>query len=304
MSPFKTTDNPNEEEWELAHALRSDGFPYDRMGYLDCLGINWMALQSEDLILPFAIGRSKWGFKQAFCPFGAQRLGPLGRAADDPERLREALDALPRVVRLRLSMSRPTGWNADRGWHWRKAGWERWYSAPNYELRLDGSYEALHQAYSSQTRRNLAKASGNQLWEYSNPEELWNYFAQNQGEKYAIPKGYEQAMKTAMYHLLHQGRGAVWAALGEGNQWLAGIFVAFSGDRALLLFSATTPEGRESNSMTWLINEFITMAVGRWKILDFEGTSAEGLARFYQGFGAVNVPYLRWERWNAPWQLP
>jgi hypothetical protein len=46
------------------------------------------------------------------------------------------------------------------------------------------------------------------------------------------------------------------------------------------------------------------MAVGRWKILDFEGTSAEGLARFYQGFGAVNVPYLRWERWNAPWQLP
>jgi hypothetical protein len=52
MSPFNTTENPNEEEWELAHALRSDGFPYDRIGYLDCLGTNWMALQSEDLILP------------------------------------------------------------------------------------------------------------------------------------------------------------------------------------------------------------------------------------------------------------
>jgi hypothetical protein len=149
----------------------------------------------------------------------------------------------------------------------------------------------------------LKNAHQNQLWEYSNPEELWTYFVQNQGKKYRIPPGYERSMKSAMYHLLHQGRGAVWAAIGPGNQWLAGMFVAFSGDRAVVLFSATTEEGRERQSMTWLVNEFITMAVGRWSVLDFEGSSAPGLARFYQGFGAINRAFLVWERWNLPWPL-
>lgn len=301
MRTFRLVEDPDPVRWNAAGALRPAPFPYDRIEYLDALGANWLSLEHEELILPFAVGRSRWGFRQAYCPLGAQRLGPLGSAAGDAAALREGLDALPGYLRLRLSMSRPADWPEDRSWHWRRGGLERWHAAPNYELGLGSSYEQLYAGFSSQTRKNLKAARENQLWEYSNPEELWNYFVQNQGAKYRIPHGYERAMKSAMYHLLHQGRGAVWAAIGPGNQWLAGMFVAFSGERAVLLFSAVTPEGRERQSMTWLINEFLTMAVGRWSVFDFEGSSAPGLARFYEGFGARNVPYLRWERWNVPW---
>jgi hypothetical protein len=301
MNAFNLTSDPDEAKWAEAYRLRPEPFPYDRIEYLDSLGVTWCAVEGDSLILPFAVGRSKLGFTQAFCPLGAQRLGPLGASATEEESVRAALDALPNYLRLRLRLSRPTSWPEDRSWHWRRGGWERWQSLPNYELQLGGSYEQLYRGFSSQTRKNLKSALDNQLWEYSNPEELWSYFAQNQGKKYRVPAGYEQAMKSAMYHLLHQGRGAVWAAMGPGNQWLAGMFVAFSGNRAVLLFSAVTEEGRDRHSMTWLVNEFLTMAVGRWTVVDFEGSSAPGLARFYQGFGAENVPYLSWERWNLPW---
>ena len=300
---FRLEHNPDPEDWRATWSLRPDRFPYDHLNYLDALGVEWASVVSDEVVLPFAFGRSAFGFMQVYCPLGAQRLGPMGAMAHDAKHVREALDALPRHARLRLTISRPLDWPAPKSWHWRNGGLERWDEMPNYELNLGSSYEQVFGGFSSQTRRNLSKATGNQLWEYSNPDELWTYFVQNQGEKYQIPKGYEQAMKSAMYHLLHQGRGAVWAAIGEGNQWLAGMFVAFSGDRAVLLFSAVTPEGRERNSMTWLVNEFITMAVGRWKIFDFEGSKSPGLARFYKGFGAENTPYLRWERWNIPWPL-
>jgi len=303
MMEFTHTASPDPDLWNACYSAASEPFPYDRIEYLDSLGVNWQAAVGEGLILPYALGRSRLGYMQAFCPLGAQRLGPIGPAADDAGAVREALDSLPRCTRLRLRFSRPKDWGADRGWHGRRGGLERWTSSPNYELPLGSSYERLHAQFTSQTRRNLKNAHQNQLWEYSNPEELWTYFVQNQGKKYRIPPGYERSMKSAMYHLLHQGRGAVWAAIGPGNQWLAGMFVAFSGDRAVVLFSATTEEGRERQSMTWLVNEFITMAVGRWSVLDFEGSSAPGLARFYQGFGAINRAFLVWERWNLPWPL-
>ena len=300
---FEQIRDPNESTWSDAWHSRADRFPYDHIGYLDSLGVEWSSVGSDDTFLPFAVGRSALGYTQAFCPLGAQRLGLIGPQSGEAKALRAALDSLPRWTRIRLNVDRPADWPSNRSWHWRNLGWERWFELPNYELHLGSSYEQVYAGYSSQIRRNLSKAKGNQLWEYSNPDELWSYFVQNQGEKYHVPKGYEQAMKSAMYHLLHQGRGAVWAAIGEGNQWLAGMFIAFSGERAVLLFSAVTPEGRAQNSMTWLVNEFVTMAVGRWSVFDFEGSQAPGLARFYQGFGAQNVPYLRWERWNLPWPL-
>ena len=49
--------------------------------------------------------------------------------------------------------------------------------------------------------------------------------------------------------------------------------------------------------MTHLIDQAIIDAVGRYDLFDFEGSKAPGLARFYQGFGAKLVPYLRFQRY-------
>ena len=122
-------------------------------------------------------------------------------------------------------------------------------------------------------------------------------FELHQGQRYHYDPGFIPGIQSAMHFMVHQGKGAVWTLYGEGNQFLAGAFFAFSGNRAVLLFSAVSDLGREQQSMSYLIQEAITFMQGRWDILDFEGSSEPGLARFYQGFGAELRPYLRYQRY-------
>jgi hypothetical protein len=44
--------------------------------------------------------------------------------------------------------------------------------------------------------------------------------------------------------------------------------------------------------MFLLIDEFIKKYSEKNLILDFEGSNMEGIARFYQGFGATDCEYL------------
>ena len=94
------------------------------------------------------------------------------------------------------------------------------------------------------------------LFEHDTPETLFLAFKRYQGERYRIPEGFGTAIRQAMYHLLHQGQGAVWSVYGEGNRFLAGAFFAFAGNRAVLLFSAISDEGRSTHAMSYLLNEF------------------------------------------------
>ena len=114
---FRLEHNPDPEDWRATWSLRPDRFPYDHLNYLDALGVEWASVVSDEVVLPFAFGRSAFGFMQVYCPLGAQRLGPMGAKAHDAKHVREALDALPRHARLRLTISRPLDWPAPKSWH-------------------------------------------------------------------------------------------------------------------------------------------------------------------------------------------
>lgn len=147
MKAIEIRDDFDADWWSEAHAAAGLSLPYDRMEYLDALGVTWMAAVAGNFILPFAIARSKWGYQNIFCPLGAQRLGPIGFEAGDPMKLRAVLDALPKVFRLRLATCMPQGWPQDRGWHFRQGGLERWRAAPNFELELGSSYAEVYGSY-------------------------------------------------------------------------------------------------------------------------------------------------------------
>ena len=97
---FRLEHNPDPEDWRATWSLRPDRFPYDHLNYLDALGVEWASVVSDEVVLPFAFGRSAFGFMQVYCPLGAQRLGPMGAKAHDAKHVREALDALPRHARV------------------------------------------------------------------------------------------------------------------------------------------------------------------------------------------------------------
>jgi len=288
------------EDWAAWVSQSPWDFPYDQEGYADALGQTWGAMVSEGFAWPVAY-RRKGLFWTAYFPFGIQQWGPVGVNAGRASALVEAAAALPgRFTKVDVQVHKPLDWVVP-GSGWRRKGLriERWSEKPNYVLDISGSYEKVHGGYSKQLVRNLkeAKQHAMTLFEHDTPETLYHAFEHNQGKRYAIPGGFGSAIRQAMYHLLHQGKGAVWSVYGEGNRFLAGAFFAFSGNRVVLLFSAISEEGRETQAMAYLLNEFLVFAAGRWSYFDFEGSEAPGLARFYAGFGAECHPYLRYQRW-------
>jgi hypothetical protein len=275
-------------------------FPYDREGYADALGQNWAALMDTGFALPLAY-RKKWGMWTGYLPFGMQQWGPIGPKSASTASLCAAVEAIPgRLTKVDIAMHRPEDWQPLSS-QWKRKGLrlERWTEQPNYVLDIGASYEQVYAGYSKQTIRNLkaSQQSGMTVFEHDTPDVLLHAFKANQAERYAVPAGFEPAIRAAMYHLLHQGRGALWSVYGEGNRFLAGAFIAFAGNRAVLLFSAISDEGRQRQAMTYLLNEVLTYACGRWTCFDFEGSKSPGLARFYAGFGAKLEPFLRYQRW-------
>lgn len=69
-----------------------------------------------------------------------------------------------------------------------------------------------------------------------------------------------------------------------------GLFIEFK-DKLIFLFGATSPAGRKFNAMTYLFNEVINMFSNSSKILDFEGSTIDGVSRFYQSFGGKKVTF-------------
>jgi hypothetical protein len=62
-------------------------------------------------------------------------------------------------------------------------------------------------------------------------------------------------------------------------------------NRVYYLLCATTPEGKQKQSMSFLLNQWIETHADRKLILDYEGSSLLTIAKYYANTGAVNAPY-------------
>jgi hypothetical protein len=133
------------------------------------------------------------------------------------------------------------------------------------------------------------------------PEEIISLFRANKGQdlKHLSDNQYSLIHRIAD-ESIHKGIGETWGAYDEFNQLVAGILWVKSHQKAIFLFSALSEAGKKLNAMPWLIDSFIRENCGRLITLDFEGSSNEGLARFYSSFGAKNVIYQRFVRNTLP----
>ena len=75
------------------------------------------------------------------------------------------------------------------------------------------------------------------------------------------------------------------------NQIVAGAFFMMSHNRIVFLFSGSDESNKENHGLTFLLDHVIEKYSGTDKILDFEGSDNDGLARFYKGFGGKETTY-------------
>jgi len=110
-------------------------------------------------------------------------------------------------------------------------------------------------------------------------------------------------IKLIITRCLSNGRGIIYGAYSKRNELCAAAFFLKEQKRITYLNSVSTPEGKAARAMYAIINRFIADHAGTGIILDFEGSNVEGIARFFEGFGAQPETYQHIKYNNLPWFL-
>lgn len=285
-------------KWDSCVHYATNGNVYGYTWYLDNVSENWDGLVEGDYesVFPLIWNTKLMGIKQLYQPFLAQQTGIYSVHMLSQKRMTTFIEAIPSEYKKAVVHLN------ERNNIKKTASFE---ISPRTNLILDLSkpYEELAENYSKNHKRNLKKARKFEVKINGNikPEKLMELYKQYQGVKIAAFKedSYHAAHRV-IYNALHRGRGFMSGIQTKDGEWLAAAFFTISHGRITLLFPTTTPKGREQNTMHLLIDLIIQSNAGKPMTLDFEGSSVESIARFYQGFGAENKPYFQLTKNELP----
>jgi len=290
-----------EKKWNGCVHYASNGNPYGYTWHLDAISEEWEGLVEGDYesVFPLIWNNKILGFKQLYQPFFAQQLGIYSINVLSKKRIETFLSAIPneyRYININVNERNKIGIDLDF----------KVTERPNYILRLKDDYNTIYSNYSTNLKRNLKRASSHNLTLTSNikPEKLVEMYRTHQGPK--IPELQDAAYHAAhrvIYNALHRGMGFLSAITNEQNDFIAAGFFLVSKNRIVNLIPSSTPEGREKRAMHLLLDLQIQQNAQKPTILDFEGSSIPGIAKFYKGFGAEEQPYSTIERNNLPFWL-
>ncbi|MDD6211420.1 MAG: hypothetical protein PUB21_12555 [Bacteroidales bacterium] len=262
--------------WDKKLSQCQNATIYAQSWWLDIVAPGWEALVSEDFsyIMPLP-RKSKWGLPVFLQPAYTQQLG-LFSDQIIPES----------VISLFLGYL-PSGYY---NLHWNNSNsYRKWKKKNNYILHLDSCYEDLNQRFSKNTKRNIQYASKQSLnIKEIEPKKFLDEFTK-------ITPHYEPRFFPILNNLitacLSHHTGAIWGCEKNGKL-ITAVFIPRYLDTNYYLAPFSSTEGKESKAMFLLLDEFIKKNAGSTQKLDFEGSSIEGVARMYKGFGAINTPYF------------
>jgi len=280
------------EKWDGCIKSSFNGIIYAYAWYLDIVHENWEALVEDDYIRVMPLPASKkMGISYIMQPFFMQQLGIFSKNMLTPDIVRSFIDNIPEKFKIvDINLNSYNTIDGDDLVLLRN---------DNYVLDLINKYAVLSKKYSSNTKRNLKKSLKKKLTlaKGIKPEGLISLFKENRGKrlkKWSEPE-YDR-LKRLMYRVLYKGSGLLYGVFDEHNQLCAGAFFTRTQNRLIFLFSATNDAGKESAAMTFLIDSIIRKFSPNKLVLDFEGSNEENLARFYKGFGAKRVTYIRLQK--------
>lgn len=285
MIRYLTHNQIDTRRWDECIKQSPDALVYSWSWYLDVVHPDWEALVEEDYetVMPLAGGK-KFGINYLFQPFFTQKFGVFGKNEVSEDKIEEFLGAIPEKFKFAdFRLKGVKGINGVKGLNHR-----------NIELDLRPEYSVLAENYHSNTKRNLAKAKKENLeiTENVEPSVIIDLFRKNRGVQ--ITKWgdaeYERLLKLVKVAKQHE-KCLVLGVKNADNQIVAGAFFMTSHNKIVFLFSGADESNKDSHALTFLIDNVIERFGGSDKILDFEGSDNDGLARFYIGFGGKETTY-------------
>ncbi len=290
----------NFKKWDDCIRNSINGNLYAFSWYLDIVSEKWDALILNDYetVMPLT-HQKKLGISYLSQPFFSQQLGVFSSHSITSEIVSAFILAIPSKFKyININLNK---YNSIPGIEPEQK------KNHNFELDLILDHEQICRKYSENTRRNISKANQYKLKVLSNScpvDELIKLIKNNIGVKVEnLPlKKYSTIQKIVSTSLQNQW-GEILSVYNAENHLLAAVFFLFSHKKAYYLFAASTEEGKEKRAMFLLIDEFIRKYSEKNMTLDFEGSNIEGLARFYQGFGATDCQYTTIKQNRLPFPL-
>lgn len=291
MIYYLTHNQIDKALWDWCIALAPNGIVYAWSWYLDVAHPRWDALvEVKDgkylTVMPIT-KKKKYGINYLCQPFFVQQLGVFSVNPLTQEQTAAFLRAIPpkyRLVEIRLN----EGNSLDptcKGVQFHR----------NHLLELNKEYDLLYSQYHENTKRNLKKSLkyNLQLVKEVPIDKVIELFRANRGasvihwgdaeyERLRLLAGCAIALSDAF----------IYGVKNIDNEEIVCCALFMIGhQRITFLFSGMNELAKETGAMTFLIDQVIREYAGQPMTFDFEGSDDDNLARFYQGFGSVPVPY-------------
>ena len=285
------------EKWAHCVENAENSRIYANIWHLDRTAIIWDALVYGDYkyVMPLPI-RKKYGFSYIYQPLFCQQLGifpepPTAIAIE----FQKALLGKFKYADIHL--------NSQNQFDWESMGAEL-LPRDNFLLDLKYNYKSLARNYSTNTKRNIAKAVKNNL-QYIAGIRLEEYLAFKKTS--LMDKFLNQNMeklKSIIALGQYKGMGEVYGVYNTENELCAAVYFCRWKNRVIYLNAATSEKGKTLGAMYFLVDNFIQANAERDLKLDFEGSMIPGVARFYSGFGATPETYfqLKFNRLPLPFK--
>ncbi len=273
----------NYEKWDLCIQDAENRNVYALSWYLDVICPQWEALVfgNYEWVMPLSIGK-KFGIKYLFQPFFAQQLGIFpAPPVSIQEQFAQAIYERFRFVQIQVNAKNtPAAFNSFAI-----------TSKENHVLPLMDSYPVLASQFSKHTKRNIVKTRKNnvQVVRGLNAHEFVNL--KKQCVEVPVDPTSFVTLERVIARAQMQGTGIIMAAYSSANEVCSAAFFLRSRNRAVYLNAFSTEEGRKVSAMYAIVDAFIQEFADTGLMLDFEGSSVEGVARFYKGFGSATETY-------------
>jgi hypothetical protein len=281
------------QRWDQVVGDAVNSRVYALSWYLNILHHNWHGLiyGDYDYVMPVIFSK-KWGISYMYQPVYAQQHGIFPPSGPDiTERFISFLQKKFRYFNISLNTFN----------EFINKGVEIEYRK-NYILYLDKPYTDIWGQYSTHTRRYVKKANSiAHISTQVNPDgflRLKTLF-----DNIPITDDYMSKLRRIVTNALEKNKGLIYEAYSDDNELCAAAFFIKENKRITYLNSVSSPEAKRQRSMYAIVDAFIRDHTQQPIILDFEGSNIEGIARFFEGFGAQSEIYQHIKFNNLPWFL-
>jgi hypothetical protein len=285
------------EKWERCIENAGNSRVYANIWHLDRTAVVWDALIWGDyeFVMPLPV-RIKWVIQYVYQPLFSQQLGIFPKPTKlVAELFYHELFNRFRYCDVQINSQNPSTQTEKS---------IEFLPRQNFLLDLKYNYKSLAKSYSTNTKRNIAKANSNDL-QFVAGIRLEDYMAFKQANIIdKISKKELEKLKSIIAFGQYKGIGEIYGVYSPGNELCAAVYFCRWKNRVIFMNAATGKEGKNLGAMYFLVDNFIKANAEQELVLDFEGSMVPGVARFYSGFGATPEAYfqLKFNRLPLPFR--